>query len=340
MDKKTFRCGIIARIDNGGLANLTYDFWRHITEITKSLTILSGRPYQDLLRYPEQVICEGFPTLEQIDEFLKDIDIVLAFETPYNWNVFSMAKERGIKTVLIPNYEWTEENPPIHPDLYLCPSLLERDIYKYYPTKSEYLPVPIDRKMFPFRLRTKAETFVFNNGHGGTKGRNGLIALLKAIPLVKSDVEFTINSQVPIPEIKDDRVFVNIEGVKNRADLFKEGDVLLLPRKFGALSLPTWEAISSGMPVLSTDVYPFNAILPKEWFFKPERIEKMQTASVNRVIDVAIVDPKKIAEKIDEWANKNISKESKKAEKIADKISWENMKSKYIKLFEKLCQEK
>jgi len=329
------KIGIIARVDNGGLANLTYDFWKHIHQITKSLTILSSKPYQDLLKYPEQIICEGFPTLEQIDEFLKDIDVVLAFETPYNWNIFSMAKERGIKTILIPNYEWTEENPPIHPDLYLCPSLLDRDIYKYYSTKSEYLPIPINRELFPFRLRTKAETFVFNNGHGGTNGRNGLEALLQAIPLVKSDVKFIIRSQVPIPEITDKRVDVRLGGIE-RKDLFKEGDVFVSPRKFGALLLPTWEAISSGMPVLSTDIYPFNAILPKSWFFKPERIEKMQTAPMNRVIDVAVINPETIAQKIDQYANKDITKESKKADEIAENISWENMRDKFIKLLEKL----
>ncbi len=303
------KIGIIARVDNGGLAAMTYDFWKNIHQITKALVIISSDRGQNLMRYPEQIICDGFPTLEQIDKFLKDIDIVLAFETPYNWNVFSMAKERGIKTILMPNYEWTEENPPIHPDLYLCPSLLERDIYKYYQTKSEYLPVPIDRKIFPFKLRTKAETFVFNNGHGGTKGRNGIESLLKAISLVKSDVKFIIRSQVPIPEISDKRVDVRL-GETERKDLFKEGDVLLLPRMFGALSLPTWEAISSGMPVLSTDLYPFNAILPKEWFFKADKIERLQTALINRVIDVAIINPEVIAQKIDERANKNISKES------------------------------
>jgi len=330
------KIGIVSRVDSGGLAALTHDFWKHIHEITKSLTILSSKPYQDLLRYPEQIICERIPTIEQIDEFLKDINIVLAFETPYNWNIFSMANERGIKTILMPMYEWTEEKPPINPDLYLCPSLLERDIYKYYPTKSEYLPVPVDRKVFPFKLRKKAETFVFNNGHGGTKGRNGLRELLQAIPLVRSDVKFIIRSQVPIPEIKDNRVSVMVGNIKNRADLFKDGDVFIFPRMFGGLQLPTWEAISSGMPVLSTDIYPFNAILPKSWFFKPDRIEKGRTAPANRIIDIAIVNPKVIAEKIDEWANENITKESKKAEKIAEKINWENMKDKYIKLFEDL----
>ncbi len=333
----TQRIGIIARVDSGGLANLTFDYWKNIHEITKSLTIISDSPYQDVSRYPEQIICQSYPTLEQIDLFLKDIDVVLAFETPYNWNIFSMAKERGIKTVLIPMYEWTEEKPPIEPDLYLCPSLMERDIYKYYPTKSEYIQNPVDRKLFKFKLREKADIFVFNNGHGGAYGRNGLVALLKAIPLVKSDVKFIIHSQVPIPEITDPRVTVKLGDIK-RADLFEEGDILLLPRMFGALSLPTWEALSCGMPVLSTDVYPFNEMLPKEWFFKPERIEKGQTSSINRMIDMAVVEPQKIADKIDEWAKKDITKDSKKADKLAEKISWDNSREKILNILQGLCE--
>jgi len=334
--KNKLRIGIIARIDNGGLANMTYDYWKNIHEITKCLTIMSESPYQDVSRYPEQIICQNYPTIEEMDLFLKDIDVVIAFETPYNWNIFSMAKERGIKSVLIPMYEWTEEKPPIEPDLYLCPSLMEKDIYKFYPTKSEYIQNPVDRKLFKFRLREKAETFVFNNGHGGTFGRNGLMPLLEAIKLVKSDIKFLIHSQVPIPEIDDERVEVRLGDIKKRTDLFEEGDVLLFPRLFGALSLPTWEALSCGMPVLSTNLYPFNKILPKEWFFEPSGNKRIKTSSLNREIDMALIDPQVLADKIDEWANKDIANDSRKADEIAEKISWENNKNKIIQCLKQL----
>lgn len=333
------RIGIIARVDSGGLANMSLDWWKNIPEITKCLTILSDSAYQNVTRFPEQIICENYPTLEQIDLFLKDIDVVIAFETPYNWNVFSMANERGIKTILIPMYEWTEENPPIQPDLYLCPSLMERDIYKYYPTKSEYIQNPIDRKVFKFKQREKAHTFVFNNGHGGVGGRNGIVAFTQAIPLVKSDVKFIIHSQVPIPEIKDSRVEIRIGEIKNRIDLYKEGDVLVFPRMFGALSLPTWEALSCGMPVLSTNLYPFNIHLPKEWFFQPEGNKKIQTSSLNRIIDCNFVNPQVIADKIDEWSNRDIINDSKVANDIAETFSWENSRKKILQVLKDLCQK-
>lgn len=333
------RIGIISRVDNGGLANMTYDWWKNVHEITKSLTILSESPYQDITRFPEQIICQNYPTLEEIDKFLKDLDVVIAFETPYNWNVFSKAKEKGIKTILVPMYEWTEEKPPIEPDLYLCPSLMERDIYKFYPTKSEYFQNPVDRKLFKFKQRETAKTFIFNNGHGGVYGRNGLTALLQAIKLVKSDVKFIIHSQISIPGIDDPRVEVRLGDVRNRSDLFKEGDVMIFPRMFGALSLPTWEALSCGIPVLSTDIYPFNAMLPKEWFFKPEGFKKTKSNETNRIIDAAIVNPQTIADKIDEWANKDITEESKKANEIAEQFSWENNKEKALNIIQGLCQK-
>jgi glycosyltransferase involved in cell wall biosynthesis len=330
------KIGIIARVDSGGLANMTLDWWKNIPEITKCLTILSESSYQDVTRYPEQIICQNYPTIEQIDLFLKDIDIVIAFETPYNWNVFSMAKERGIKTVLIPMYEWTEEHPSIEPDLYLCPSLMERDIYKYYPTKSEYIQNPIDRKIFKFKQREKAHTFVFNNGHGGTNSRNGIVTLLQAILLVKSDVKFIIHSQVSIPEIKDKRVEIRLVDIKNRPDLYKEGDIMIYPKMFGALSLPIWESLSCGIPVLTTNLYPFNEMLPKEWFFEPEGNQKMKTSSQNRIIDCAIINPQTIADKIDEWANKDITEDSKKANDIAEQFNWTIQKDKIIKVLESL----
>jgi glycosyltransferase involved in cell wall biosynthesis len=333
------KIGIIARVDSGGLANMTFDWWKNMPEITKCLTILSDSPHQEVTRYPEQIICQNYPTIEQIDLFLKDIDVVIGFETPYNWNVFSMANERGIKTVLIPMYEWTEENPPIQPDLYLCPSLMERDIYKYYPTKSEYIQNPIDRKLFKFKQREKAHTFVFNNGHGGVYGRNGIVTLLQAIKLVKSDVKFLIHSQVQIPEINDPRVELRLGDVRKRTDLFEEGDVLLFPRMFGALSLPTWEALSCGMPVLSTNIYPFNQTLPKEWFFEADGSKKVQTSAPNRIIDMYYVNPQKLADKIDEWANRDITEDSKKAGEIAEQFSWITSKDKIIKVLQDLCDQ-
>jgi len=332
---KELKIGLVARCDIGGLGHLSYDFWKNIYEITKELIVMSGRLDNPYL-YPKGILCAiGRPTLEEIDEFLKDINIVLAMETPYNWNIFSMAKKRGIKTILMPNYEWSEVITPVIPDMYLCPSKLDYKIFKDYPTKVKYLPIPINREEFPFQQREKAHTFLFNNGGGGTGGRNGYEELTKAIPMVKSDVKFIIRSQMNVKPIKDNRVnfqFVN----KKHEDLYKEGDVFLFPHKFDGLSLPIQEALSAGMPVLSTNFFPHNDYMPKEWFFEPEEWQLGKVCPECRVIEMAQLNPENIAKKIDEWADKDITEESKKADEIAEKISWKNLHDKYIEIFKEL----
>jgi glycosyltransferase involved in cell wall biosynthesis len=329
------RIGIVARVDNGGLGSMTYDFWKNIPEITKELVVAVGKKDEDFKRYPKAIVTWG-PKLEAIDEFLKDIDMALIFETPYNWNVIKMARDRGIKTVLIPMYEWTNPEPPIHPDMYLCPSLLDFKVYKDYPTQVEYLQAPVDRKKFPFKLRKKAKMFVFNNGNGGSFQRNGYDIIEKAIPLVKSDVKFIVRSQVSIYDIPDDRIKIGL-GNFSREELYGEGDVLLAPHKFNGLSLPIQEALSSGMPVLGTNMYPYNTFLPKEWMFEADRFLEMQVRHDKRKILMANIEPEALAKKIDEYANKDIEADSKKADEIAQKISWEEMYPKYIKLFKEIC---
>ena len=332
------RIGAICRVDNGGLGSLTYDFWKHILEIKKELviTITDREHEEDLTRYPKAIFCNRYPTLEQIDFFLEDIDIVLIFETAYNWNIISKAREKGIKSVLMPMYEWSPYKLPTEPDLYLCPSKLDYDIF---PEPKKYLPVPIDRKLFKFKQRTKAQTFVFNNGHGGSNGRNGLEELLEAIPLIKSDIKILIRSQLPILEINDPRVETRVANLKNRADLYQEGDVFLFPHKFNGLSLPIQEALSCGMPILSTDFYPHNTYLPKKWLFKAKGFEKGQVNPASRIIDVAQLSPENIALKIDEFANKDITEDSQKANEIAEAMSWDKLHKDYIKLFKELLEK-
>ena len=326
------KIGIVARCDRTGLAVQAHTFWKNLYQISEVMVVLSGQRDNPLI-YPKGKICErGMPGLEEIDKFLGKIDVLIAFETPYNWNLFSRAKKKGIKTVLIPNYEWSAEFPPVEPDLYLCLSKLDYDLM---PENKKYLPMPIDRNESQFKLRKKAQTFVFNNGNGGTNKRNGIDEFLEAIPLVKANVNFLIRSQVPIKEINDKRVKVELGSIPHE-ELFKQGDVFVFPHKFDGLSLPIQEALSAGMPVLTTDFYPHNTYLPKEWLFKPASFRKARMGPETREIDVALITPSAIARKIEQWAGKDITKESKMADKIAETFDWDILRDKFTKLFEEL----
>jgi len=334
--QKEIRLGLIARCDDGGLGSLSQDFYKYLNP-TKVLIIYGGYENHPE-RFPNGIICNaGMPNLEQIDEFLKDIDIFITFETPYNWSLISEAKKRGIKSIIIPNYEWTTNDPPVEPDLWLCPSLLDYDIFKAEGRNAEYLPIPIDRTRIPFRLRTKAETFVFNNGHGGSIGRNSAREMIEAIARIKSDVKFIVRSQVPLDNMLNDGKTKFVLGNAKKEDLFEEGDVMVFPHKFDGLSLPMQEAMAAGMPIIATDFYPHNEYLPKELLFPPDDIGKAKLCEDCREIDLHFVYPKLIAQKIDELAGKDITEISLQMNRQAEKWSWDNQKGNYINLINKLC---
>jgi len=334
MKNKRIKIGIIARCDNSGLGRMALDFYNNLP-VEKVLIIKAS--YQN---YPERfangVDClMGSPTLEEIDRFLEGLDVIVAFEEVYNWNAFSRAKERGIKTVLIPMYEWMPYKLPIDPDLFLCVSKKDYDEME---GNKVYIPWPIDRSKVPFKQRTKAETFIFNNGHGGFMGRNSLNEFLQAISLVKSDVKFKIRSQVLFQSVNDSRVEAEM-GEMFYDNLWKEGDVFVFPHKFDGLSLPLNEAMSSGFAIITTDIYPYNEILPKELLIKPETTTRIKLTIKTRDIDAAIISPLEIAKKIDQIANQNITEYSNKSNELAEAWSWANLKNEYLKVFETLCKK-
>lgn len=338
---QNFRLGIVARCDNSGLGVMAFDFFRNFI-VEKVLTVSgSYQNYYDRFEGyggTQQIICaQHTPTIEEIENFLKDLDVVVAFETPYNWNLFTIAREKGVKTVLIPMYEWTppKDQMPSEPDLYLCPSELDM---KEIDGNKELIHTPINLDLIPYRERTEAKTFVFNNGHGGFGGRNSLVEFLQAIQFVKSDVKFIIRSQVDFEPINDSRVSV-FDGDLPYEDLWKDGDICVHIHKFDGLSLPLNEAMAAGMPILGLNIFPHNTFLPKETLIEPEAIGKVQLA---RKTDSAVISPLKIAEKIDEIAgmpSEKIIELSKRSRAIAEGWSWKEQKGKFIIAIQNLCQK-
>lgn len=344
--EKNFRLGLVCRADDSGLGSLSQDFYKYL-QPEKVLTIY-GKYSNHPERFPGAIICnQGLPSLQQIKDFIKDIDVLITFETAYNWNLISEAKKKGVKTVIIPNYEWTPQNPPVEPDLWLCPSLLDEKIYKADgKTNVAYLPIPIDRTKIPFRLRTKASTFVFNNGHGGSIGRNSAREVIEAIwrippknPLATGDAKFLIRSQVQMESMLRMPHITFQFGDFPKEKLFEEGDVLIFPHKFDGLSLPIQEAIASGMPVLTTDYFPFNEMLPKELLIPYDDIAKAKLDEDTREIDIHLINPRDIADKISSFIGEDITELSKKMNEIAETFSWFTLKDKYIELLNALCQK-
>lgn len=339
MEKK-IRLGLVARCDDSGLGSLSQDFYKYL-EPDKVLSVY-GRYNNHPERFPSAIICnQGMPNLKDIQNFLKDLDVILTFETPYNWNLISEAKKLGVKTVIIPNYEWTSEFPPIEPDLWLCPSKLDLKIYQEEGKNCAYLPIPVDRTKIPFKLRKEAKTFVFNNGHGGSIGRNSAREMIEAMIRIPQDsgAEFIVRSQIQLDSMLKMPHMRFEFGETPKEKLFDEGDVFIFPHKFDGLSLPIQEAMAAGMPVITTDFFPFNEMLPKELLFKYDALAKAKLDDDTRKIDIHLLYPRDIADKIMEFIGKDITELSLKMNDLAEEFSWITMKDKYIELLSNLCNK-
>lgn len=323
------KLGFIARADNSGLGTMSWEFSRHLP-FEKILVVKNGVYAIFTERFPRaRVVHKDRIEKEDIDWLLDGITHLLAIETPYDYEIFRLARQKCIRTVLIPMYECMGETLPVNPDLFLCPSTLD---FKLMPRPKKYLPVPVDRSRLPFRQRRHAKVFLHSVGHGGIMGRNGTSELLAAIPMVKSDVKFIIRSQKAF-DYSHPKVELRVGNFENYWDLWSEGDVFVFPHKFDGLSLPIQEALSVGMPVLSTAMFPFLGWMPEHWFIPA--IEIVQAKPALRMIDYALVEPEQIAKKIDEFANTDITEASRTADELAKALDWKVLKERYLQVIAK-----
>lgn len=258
---------------------------------------------------------------ENYNWFFEDLDSIIYFEEPFEWNMLPKAREFGIKNILMPMYECTRFPFPYEPDLILAPSALD---YEYYKNKNcTQVTVPVDVK---WRQREKALIFVHNAGNGGLGGRNGTNELLEAMQYVKSPIKLIVRSQVPLKSIDDPRIEYRIGTFEN---IWEEGDVFVFPEKFNGLSLPLQEAYASGMLVMCGNRFPMNEWLPNDPLI-PVKSYKKERISVE--FESAIIDPKDIAQTIDKWYGKDISKFSKKGHVWGKQNHWRHLKKEYLEL--------
>jgi hypothetical protein len=271
--------------------------------------------------YPREHWYTKEQTVNSTEELLDTCDKLIFMETPFHWDIIPKARERGIKTILLVMYECTPYPMPYTPDVLVGGSLAETQLY----SNCKHINVPVEME---WKQRTKARVFIHNSGHGGLLNRNSTPEVLEAMKYVRSPIKLIVRTQNGNYTSNDPRVEI-VRGSIPYEDLWKEGDVLLFPEKFGGSFLPMQEALASGMAVMATDRFPTNTWLPRELLIKPDGYEKKKIGSE---FESAIINPKTIASKIDGWYNEDISRFSLAGKKWAGENSWEKLKQKYCEL--------
>lgn len=308
------RLGLVVRTDNSGLGYQT-------------------RALEKMLK-PAKVLRLGKDEIpNQVDyfKFLDGSDIMLTCETPYIYEAWNWARDLGVKTICQPNWELfdglVQPNMP-HPDLYIMPSYWHLgDMQALFPN-TIYLPPPTE----PFKgthSRSEKRRFVHIIGHNAIYDRNGWVSIMDALPFTKSDFELTVYSQQEMTGLADERVKYHIFDVEEQSDLYSNQDILLLPRRYGGLCLPMNEALTARLPVIMTDIYPNNKVLPDDWLLPAYVSASFEGRSP---INVYSIEPQVLAKEIDRWCEMSFEEllgEKLRALAFSEQYSFKELKPKY-----------
>lgn len=314
------------RADRGGLASEWQALTAHIKP-DRMLVIDNGkgdRGANAFDRYPGATVQVGMGDAiapDTVREFCDGLDTLFAIETFYRPDVATIAREMGVRTVLRANPElYRHDYAPA--DELIVPTEWERD--RLLP--NVLVPWPVDRARYPFRPRHEARMF-FHLAAPAFHDRNGTRTVLRALPFVRSRVTLLLRG--PMPQRLKPRVgHVTIEHLgPDTAEPWDayppEADVMLLPRRYAGNCLPMAEAMSLGMPVVSTDLCPQNEWLPAETLIPAW--ERRRVAMVGGAFGVHESAPHDLARVIDRLVTESelVAKCSQMADDWAAQRSWE-----------------
>lgn len=286
--------------------------------------------------YPDAPTVKGYPRNDDLEEFLKGLDVVLLAETPLNYTLYYLARKMGVKTAVVANWEFWDfyVNPHYpRPDLVIMPSVWHLEEAQEWGlvnnVKVIQLHHPVDREEFPFRLRQSA-SFMHVAGKPAAHDRNGTHLYLEAQPDGTVVTQSEKYAQELRTRYRHSSIYTNVEDAEF---MYQLGDVMVFPRRYGGNCLPLNEALSSGMPVIMSDISPNNHLLPPEWLVPAQKTDQFEPRTI---VDIFSADIDALRAKIDWFRNCDIEAESRKANEIAESISWETLKPKYMNALESL----
>jgi glycosyltransferase involved in cell wall biosynthesis len=339
--------GIIARCDNSGLGNQTRDLVKMLNP--DKILLINSSSFNNNKQYPEWYdgynvsMTNGFPTKQEIINFMDGLSSVLTCETFYHAHFIHLSQRRNIKTLMQYNYEFLDHlNRPDMPlpTYMISPSYWNIDevINKFSnDTTVIHLPPPIDSSEFASvrnnNLGKDHKRILHIGGKVASKDRNGTQTVVDMLRHSKADYELVIRSQSELDiNCQDSRLTIEIGNVDSRSSMYDGFDAMVLPRRYAGLCLPMNEALMSGLPVFMTDISPNNEILPSEWLIPSEKISTLMTRTK---LDVYEADPKELARRIDAYIDSNNKAEKEKAATIGfENFDSSILRNQYLQILE------
>lgn len=197
--------------------------------------------------------------------WLDGLDVVYTAESCYDWDLPLWATKAGCRVVCHANPELLPPQAHHTPDVVWwapTPWLLDR-----LPAGCRVVPLPVDTAAIsPAPDRGEGPLrFVHVGGHAAMLDRNGTRALAVVVRSLRGPADLLVTAQdgaLPRYPVRDRRVQVRTVpyGFDHYSEAFV-GDVLVMPRRYGGLSMPVQEAMAAGMCALMpacspNDVWP------------------------------------------------------------------------------------
>lgn len=262
------KVGLIARGEDRGLGLLSWEFFRHVhpeRTVLIDMGDLSGGFPLHLDRYPDAELA-AFDGVELDEAPVRDLlaacDVVYVAETFYDRRLPGWAADAGCVLVLhvMPEFfRWAGEDLPAVRWWAPTPWRLDR-----LPEGTTLVPVPVADDRFGFSPAPAHDgplRVLHQVGHRAGQDRAGTTTLLRSLRLVTEPMVVTLSTQdarLPVPTGAAAQVTVDrrVGGSKYYWEPYTGHDVMVMPRRYGGLSLPVQEAMASGLAVVMTDVAP------------------------------------------------------------------------------------
>ena len=329
--------GMICRADDGGLGSQTWEAFRHLhpakTLVVHTAHKARGRAHED--RYPSSPQCavrfthEG-PSARDVDWLIDGPTVLFSVETFYAGRLLNAATEKQIRTVLLANPEMHDRR--LAADEVFVPTRWRADLVP----DAQLLPAPVDRVRLPFRARNEART-LYHVASPAFHDRNGTDLVVAAAAKMNEPCRLLIRGGGRRPGRGERIGRVEVTWLGHHDGAYHEAwpadvDLLVLPRRFGGLSLPMQEAASLGIPIVTLDVAPQD-----EWLPPSARV----AATVDRTvpvkggtIDIWTCAPAALAERLDHFVRSPdlVAEHSTLASQWADSLSWDRLRPRYEEL--------
>ena len=272
---------VVAHKDDTGLGRQARDV-RKVLSLGRHIVIPSERLTNHPLDPHDEVLLSPDAPEARVKEVLQGLQGIMFFERAgWHPDLLRCARELGVATVGVPNWEWfrSEDEAWNYCDLFACPNEMAlKTVRSFGRSNSIRLPWCIDLESLPVRtIQGPARTFVHNAGlvdADDRKGTRDTIESFRRTRLKEIRLIVRLQKEVPLPDA-DDRIDVRVGNVESHADLYRDGDVAIQPSKMEGIGFGILEAVCAGLPVITTDYPPMN-----EYVLQPEL--RVQTRWWNR----------------------------------------------------------